>query len=351
MISEIRKLISYALCNSGITTLLQKLGNNGVLILVYHRIINPKPGFLLDPGVVSAYVAEFKKQMEYLSRNYTVISLEQLLEFRKKKINPPQNSVIITFDDGYKDNYLNAFPILRKYGFPATIFITTDALEKKALFWWDRIAYAIQSTKKASLEMQPFGRYTLNNEPQKLMAIRFIQSQLKGMEERRKNQIIEMLFEVLAVKKPKQDYIRQHLLSWDEVLEMGRHKITFGSHTQSHPILTNLPLKDAESEIRQSKSILEIKLGKKITCFSYPNGYKQDFNKNLKSLLRQNGFECAVTYIPGWDTASSDLFELRRIFVWPDEDMCIFRNKLVGLDIIPARIYLFLAGIAVKQRV
>jgi len=351
MIPEIRKLISHALCDSGMTALLQKLGNKDILILAYHRVIDIEPDFRLDPSAVSAHVAEFKKQMEYLSRNYNVISIEQLAKFRKKRLNPPKNSVIITFDDGYKDNYLNAFPILRRYALPATIFIATDALEKNSLFWWDRVAYAIKSTNKASFEMRPLGRYMLDNESRKSAAIRSIQSRLKGMEEQRKNQLIKRLFGVLAVKGPDPAYIHSHILSWDEALEMKRHKVTFGAHTKSHSILTNIPLEDARYEIRQSKSILEKRLGIEITCFSYPNGYKPDFNKELISLLRQNGFSCAVTYIPGWNTSRTDPFKLRRVFVRQDEDICIFRNKLAGLDIIPARIYLFFAVLAGKQRV
>ena len=110
--------------------------------------------------------------MQYLSEKYNVISLDIFMEYYKKKINPPKNSVVITFDDGYFDNYKYAYPTLKKYKFSATIFISTDAVEKNVMFWWDKVAYVINKTKINYFEIKELGKYYLRNKPEKLKALK-----------------------------------------------------------------------------------------------------------------------------------------------------------------------------------
>jgi len=273
MIKAIKKSLSWFFYYSGINYLFYKIGNRKTFILVYHRVPDLNSNFSFDSSLVSSSVDNFKRQIQYLSEKYNIISLEKFGQYHKKKINPPRNSVVITFDDGYCDNYEHAYPILKKYKLPATIFVITDAIEKNVLLWWDKVAYIINKTKINYFEIKKLGKYPLRNKYEKLKALKVISLKLKSMDEVKKNYLIEELICILKVKIPDIKKNKRLSLNWNEIKEMSRNGILFGSHTTSHPILTNISLADAAKEIKNSKSILEKNISKKIKYFSYPNGY------------------------------------------------------------------------------
>ena len=350
IVKILKKSLSWLIYYSGINHLLYKIGDRKTFILVYHRVLDLNSNFSFDSSLVSSSVDNFKRQMQYLSEKYNVISLEKFIEYHKKKISPPKNSVVITFDDGYRDNYEHVYPILKKYRLPAAVFIATDAVEKNELFWWDRVAYIVNKTKIDYFEIKELGKYSLGNKCEKLKAIKAISLRLKNMDETKKNYLIEKLICTLKVKIPDMEKNKRLLLSWNEIREMSKDGILFGSHTASHPILTNISIADAGKEIKKSKSLLEKNISKKINFFSYPNGYYSDFNDEIKKIIKNNGFKCALTYIPGWNGIESDLLELRRNPVSYDTDIIMFRNKMVGFDIFPVRLYLFFNKLFRRKR-
>ena len=341
MIKTIRKSLSWLFYYSGINHLFYKIGNRKTFFLVYHRVLDINSNFSFNRSLVSSSVGSFKRQMQYLSERYNVISLEKFCEYHKKKISPPKNSVIITLDDGYRDNYKHVYPILKKHKLPATIFIATDAIEENVLLWWDKVAYIINKSKINYFEIKELGKYSLRNKYEKLKALRIISLKLKNMEEIKKNYLIEELICILKVKIPDIKKNKRLFLRWNEIKEMSTDGILFGSHTASHTILTNISIAETHKEIRNSKYILEKNISKKIKYFSYPNGYYSDFDNEIKKIIKKNGFECALTYIPGRNDINSDLFELRRNSVDYDTDITLFKNKLVGFDIFSVRLYLF----------
>jgi peptidoglycan/xylan/chitin deacetylase (PgdA/CDA1 family) len=297
------------------------------------------PDFKFDASNISASKDNFSKQMEYLSKNYNVISLKKFMEYKKNNEKIPKNTVVITFDDGYNDSYKNAYPILKKFDLPATIYLTTGYIGNDKIPWWDAIAYMILNTKVKSFEVEGLGKYVLGDRQKVINAIK---NKFKNMKDKEKNVLIAKLSRVLNVTPPKMSMF----LNWKDIKAMDN--ISFGAHTVNHPILTNIPLKEAESEIRDSKSIIEKYLGKKVLSFAYPNGHEEDLNRDIVRVLRKEGFENAVTYIPGW--ANSDPFKLKRVFVAYEDDMLMFKSKLIGLDIFFGKIYYFFNDIIGKKR-
>ena len=144
------------LCKSGISSILfysrllflfrflrNKIGKQRVVILYYHRISNIQLDSLserlLTPFEIGVPLKEFEKQVKYLSKKHRIISLDDLVSYLSKGTKIPDNSIAITFDDGYEDNFTNAYPVLRKYNAPATIFVTAGSVEHTDFLSWEQI--------------------------------------------------------------------------------------------------------------------------------------------------------------------------------------------------------------------
>jgi peptidoglycan/xylan/chitin deacetylase (PgdA/CDA1 family) len=151
---------------------------------------------------------------------------------------------------------------------------------------------------------------------------------MKGIPETQKQKLIQQIQETTGVRIPT-DHFEDLVLSWTEIDEMSERNIRFGSHTVTHPILTQIPLSQAKTEIMNSKKELERKLGQPITTFAYPNGLREDFNPEIMDILAQNGFTCAVTMIPGRVDTDTNPYMLKR--VGPGWNFDAFKFVLAGL--------------------
>jgi peptidoglycan/xylan/chitin deacetylase (PgdA/CDA1 family) len=279
-----------------------------VVIVTYHHIGTKNDDFLLNRISTS----EFEKQMRYLKETHEVISLEKLQHALIEKKTLPKRAAIVTFDDGYKDNYMEAFPILKKYKIPATIFLTTGYIETDNVFWWNIIGYILCNTRLKTIELEGFGDISPPPKENMFYSLRMTYQKFKRIPDEKKKRLIELLIQKSGVDVPK-DFGKNLMLSWDNIREMNENGIDFGAHTVTHSILTNLPLSQAKFEIVESKKILEKKLDKPVTSFCYPNGFASDYNSDIIQLLKDNGYLCSVTSIPKMVNTNSDLFELGRV--------------------------------------
>ena len=286
-----------------------------VAILIYHSICPKKDNWILGPLSPES----FETQMKYFTQNYEILSLDKLVQYANSGKSFPKKAVVITFDDGYKDNYLYAYPILKKYKIPATIFLTTGYIGGSELFWWDKVAYVIESdTSIKNLNLKDLGSYPLQSELDRTRAKLKICERLTKLSNDNKNSIIENLLDIFQVEIP-HDLSKKIILSWKEVKEMDKAGITFGAHSVNHPILINMPLEQTKNEIVQSKQDIEEKLGKEVTAFSYPNG---NYNAEIVELIKKNGFTCAVSVYPGMPpkliNPKDSVYHLARIGTYED---------------------------------
>ncbi len=290
-------------------TFSKKLFSPQISIFVYHRV-GPQ---LHDWLYRSINETVFEKQIQWLKSTHSIISLEELARLIREKRQPDGNVAVITFDDGYRDNYLHAFPVLEKYGVPATVFLTTGCIDQRRLLWGDMLDYVVLATEAATIEHELLGVISIRNRKQKSSALFEIkQNIMKKIPNMQKMQLLEDLASDLGVEIPEHagDDI---MLSWDEVREMRERGISFGAHTVTHPILAKTTFKEAKFEIEYSKRRIEEELGERIDTFAYPNGKPGDINADVIGLLRQNSFSCAVTTLPTKITPASDLLGLGRI--------------------------------------
>ena len=299
----------------------RKLTKSQVAILLYHRVCPQNDNWSLKP--LSPW--SFERQMEYFYRNYEILPLDRLVQCIRQVKTLPEKAVVITFDDGYKDNYLYAYPILKKYHIPATIFLTTGHIGSSKLFWFDEVSYVIQLTPLNQLEFDKLDSYPLQTDIDKSRASHIIINRLKNLPEERKRGLIDQLVSTCQVGIPA-NLGKELLLSWGEVREMHADGVAFGAHSVNHAVLTNLPLEEAKREIIQSKKDIEEKLGQPVTAFSYPNG---NFNPEIVKFMK-DGFTCAVTAdIPKLITSKDNPYELNRLGT--TEDFNKFKVVFSGL--------------------
>jgi len=263
----------------------------------------------------------FEKHLQYLAEHFETISLQEVREKSVKK-----NSCIITFDDGWADNYTNALPLLRKYNIPATIFLTTNLVGSNSWPWPDRISYYVYKGDRdlliSLINMIPLSSshtrlprplLFLTRSSRSIIAERVINT-LKSFDENsllKTMEIIDKMFNLLK----EQLYTLRPWLSWEEVCEMEEAGLTFGAHTHNHKILSSISHENAHEEICKSREVLYSKLKRPLDIFCYPNG---NYNDEIISIVRDCGFIEAVTTNPGYIECDVDPFLLPRILLHDD---------------------------------
>jgi peptidoglycan/xylan/chitin deacetylase (PgdA/CDA1 family) len=274
-------------------------------------IVNEPNGFYPQTST-----RDFEKQIAHLARNYKVISLDEIVE-RVKKRNSLRSCVAITFDDGFRDNYENAYPILKKYNVPATIFLTTGYIEDGTAPWFIKLRYIFMKTEKNRFQ------FSLNDKtislPMRTREEKFAASDramacLKACPDEERLALLDRLCEELEINDFRE--LNNLMLTWDQVKEMSENGISFGAHTVSHPVLSRIPMEKAEKEIRESKKTIEEKVGKSVASFAYPFGKKAQYSPAMFDMLSELGFKCAVTCENGVNDLDTNLFELRRSSPW-----------------------------------
>lgn len=289
-------------------------------ILYYHRIDNHN-----DPFFPSTSIDVFEHQMRFMSRHYKVVSLDRMIEHLES--GAPGTVLTITFDDGYKDNYENAFPILKQYGVPATVFLATGSLDSGDPLWFERLAHALKTTALESLDLEldiP-RRFLFRTPAERLQANADLFQALRLLTNDERHVRLNAILAQLRAPDPVER--RNGMLSWDQVREMKRSGIDFGGHTVTHPFLSKLTREQMGWEVAECKRRIEEELQQPVPHFAYPNGRGEDFSPFNKDALREAGYQAAVSTIWGLNYRSTDRLELRRGGAW-EEDAAMFAYKM-----------------------
>jgi len=292
-----------------------------VNVLAYHGFTD----LATHPGIENSQgkhlpIDVFRSQLDYVKRHYRVIPLEALVEALATGAALPPRTLAITIDDGYRSNYTLAYPALREYGLPATIFLTTGFLDHGDLQWSDRVEYALSRTTAAQLDLTIGGETLacdLEDARAKLACDRRLRTHLKTVPqesrsaivddlERRLGQRLQEARDIPAIYRP---------LTWNDAREMGQSGlIAFGSHTVRHLILTRCEAGRAKEELVESRRRIEAETGAPCRLFCYPNGQVGCFDAGTKALLQDAGYACGITTVFGTNDRASDVFELKRLY-------------------------------------
>jgi len=273
--------------------LVRRRRSRNVQILLFHRV-RPEP----DPYLPAMPVEPFARQMECLRRRFRVCSLEEALEGVERG-DVPENAVVLTFDDGYRDNLDHAFPILSALDLKATIFLSTGAISGRSMLWHDRVFRAFALTRERTLG--PFGeaaaQYVLGGAAARESARDSVLAYLKTLHPLERDIRIDELVERLAVAD--EEPAERLMLTWDEVSRMRHAGWGFGAHTVTHPVLSRLSREEALRELVESRRAIEERLGEPCRVFAYPNGRPADYTPAVKSLVREAGYRWALTTVFG----------------------------------------------------
>jgi peptidoglycan/xylan/chitin deacetylase (PgdA/CDA1 family) len=329
-----------ALARLGVPRLLDSFwGKNRLTVLAYHRITDATaPDFVHYRPNVSAAPQMFARQMAWIAKRFNVISLPVLHAFLVKGRPLPSRPLLITFDDGYLDNYQNAFPILRRLQLPAVIFLMTSRMERPTPPWWDECALYLNLTEHRQAELPLLGVCDLSTPEARGAAADRLLRALKRIPEAEKTAAVRALGERLDVSAPEDG--PPLFVNWEQVREMVAADIACMPHTVNHPILTRVDAETAYRELAESKAHIEAQTDQRADAFAYPNGTPNDYNAAILEMLRALDFKSAYTLTPApmpLRAVRRHPLQIRRAFLLYKDSFDLFKLKVMGLPALMAR--------------
>lgn len=287
-----------------------------IYFLVYHSISDCKfvPG---DIGICHDSLL-FEKHISILARHFNVITHQHAVDILRGDLPPVKNAVVIHFDDGYRDNYFNAFPILKKYELPATVFLTTGLISTEKRLWLNEfyLEFYKSCVHQIDLEFMGNGKQILNmsTERDKLSALLGIRNIIKNANSEMRGIVVDEVVRQLRVQGSGFESDDLKMLTWEQVREMAEHNIDFGAHTVNHLILENETEETMRYEVTESKRVIEQNLGKEVTDFAYPGNNGRGFNDMTRKLIINSGYQSCCTFSTGngFNNIGCDLFMIER---------------------------------------
>lgn len=281
---------------------------NRVRVLTYHRAGSRE---------------SFEAQMRYLAEHTCPVSMQALVDALAGRRELPPRAVMVTFDDAYTDFAHTAWPVLKRYGIPVTLFVPT-AYPGGALpaFWWDHLSHALAHTRRREPLDTPFGPLPLATPAERERAFKPLTTYVKSLPHEEGLAFARRTAEALHDSPPPCD-----VLGWDELRRLAAEGVVLGAHTRTHPLLTRVPLDEAHREAAGSLEDLRREIGEVMPVFAYPAGA---YNADVVGALAEAGFRLAFTTVKGTnDLSRLDPLRLRRINVKEEATVGTLRARLL----------------------
>ena len=320
--SLLKNAARQVLHTSGALRYFRNRSKNAVRILMYHN-------FPADSSIL-------RRQCEHIRRYYSPVAMRGISDAIHRGGAIPGNAVAITVDDGYRDFLENAYPVFAEFEIPATVFLVTDFLDRKKLLWWDEIQQALVQTQRGTVDWPLLGttRKLIPRSAEAKQQAYDIAQDLKDLPDSERRKSIATLLHLLGVPSPSNFSGEFAPMSWDEVRTLTRNQVEFGAHTRTHPILSKIEDRGhLRDEILSSRDRLVAELGQPVLHFCYPNGRERDIGPTVLEVIREGGFETAVTTVEGMNrlNSSANPFLLKRLGVSPLMNLQYFAELLAGV--------------------
>lgn len=274
-----------------------------------------------DEGIPGHDAATLAKSLEYLRRNhYTLVSVMDLVHHLKQGTPLRRNTVAFTVDDGYSDFASVASPVFAAYDCPVTVFLVTDFVAGRTWNWYDRVEWSFEHSSHSELMLQAGNESFVarwSNASERGAISNNVVERLKRMPDAQKENTIDRLASALEVEVSTAAPSRYRAMDWAQVRACGKRGATFGPHTLTHPILSQVPADRAASEISESWRAVSAETDAAVPVFCYPNGTAADFSSREESLVARAGMHAAVSAIEGCVVSSPRGAEDPDLFVLP----------------------------------
>ncbi len=325
------KFICIVIYCTGVYFILKKLFfKKGLYIFFYHSFVDTAKckhnGKLISLSSVDKKA--FERQLKYFKKDYTFITMDEAYDLMKSNKPLDRRYLVLTIDDGYKDNFTYGYDLFKKYQVYPNIYLTANNVDKSTYLWPDILRNIVYTSKKTHVDVDIYDIHysvSLTGKYSKIDLLDAIRENIKKYDEEKKYKILEYLSRVFDVKIQKECDL---MLNWDEVQKLSSIGVTFGAHTLNHPILGNLSEAEAANEIYGSKVLIEERTNKKVRHFAYPNGRVCDINDFCVDQARKH-FDTATTTTPGINQPGDDLMRLKRIGLAYDYNIIDFKVKVL----------------------
>jgi len=303
-----------------------------ILIVAYHGILQRNSRSYVNRNCTYAQI--FEEQLRWLKRNYTILPLCDILDGMENKKELPEYAAAITFDNGFRNNFEVALPILVKQNLAATVFLSTDLIgENNKKLWNDHVDALVQTSTAERLSLQMNGNLTnfnISSTTGKIQASDNIRSYLKALNPAERNRkILNLEHQVDGIDYGEDG--RFDFLNWDEVRKMVEGGIEFGSNGASNTSLSTLSAEELRREVVESKNKIESELQRSCLYFSYPNGLCRDYSIRDKEMVRKTGYRAAFSMVQNLNDRDQDFFELKRININSYGSFGYFIAKATGI--------------------
>jgi peptidoglycan/xylan/chitin deacetylase (PgdA/CDA1 family) len=333
-----REFLARAFGRLGILGLMERVSATWrpeLVVLTYHRIAEPGAGPFYDP-VISATPESFRAQIEWLRNHVRILTLDELVAWVETGSSGRELVAVVTFDDGYRDNFEVAVPILRAGKVPATFFIPTAFLDSPRLPWWDYVAYVIKQTGVRRLTLEP----NRNGEAPPLVidldlvprtaAIMTIIRAFLDETIAEEHWFLDQLATRAEVDVDAEGLGRALFMTWDQVRQLADSNagLTIGSHGHSHQRLARLDDNSQRYELAESKRILEARLGRDVAALAYPYGWPGTYTAQTRALAASAGYRLAFASREGTNRPGIlDRYAVSRLGVGSGDSPALLRAR------------------------
>ena len=286
------------------------MSGNRLLVLAWHNVESTH----FFPSAPGAGSRGLEAQLRLIRRIARPVRLDRALRDLSAERPLPRRAVAITFDDGYRDNLDVAAPLLSRLGLPATFFLVPGLMSREVKAWWEEVAWAFESSALSSLEWE--GRtWTWDSSATRSRCCNLIVETLKRRSRRDRDAAVE---EIVSTLDPQGRQPSDLFFDWDGARSLARLGFGIGSHTVTHPILSEETPEVQRSELSDSRRSLQAEIGVTVDLLAYPNGTELDYNEDSMAAARASGYSHSVTVLEGWNTPRTPEHEIRRFIVYPE---------------------------------
>ena len=290
--------VSRLLSRSGMMRALESLPTRPGLIVFNHHRVGDRTACAYDRDLFSASAEQLEDQLDYIRKHLPVITPQELAEFMDAKKRFTRMHAMITFDDGYLDNYTLAFPILKAFELRAVFYLVSTFVGSNAVPWWDEVSWLVRhaSEDAEKLDLPRFGGGTVELKADRDEALRQVLRVYKAPQNSDPVGMLQYLREACGVTLPVEG---RRFLNWNEAHEMAAAGMEMGAHTHTHPILGRLPVEEQRWELTECKRILDANLATPVRSLAYPNGGHGDFNADTERLAEEAGLTTGFSFFGG----------------------------------------------------